>query len=67
MFKHHRKTDTMNDTQLNALKDFARQHGANWKQALYQFWLTGRDSGALRQIRNNFMPLVMSSKFKLGE
>ena len=57
----------MNDTQLNALKDFARQHGANWKTALYQFWLTGQDSGALRQIRNNFMPLVMSNKFKLGE
>ena len=55
----------MNDTQLNALKDFARQHGANWKIALDQLWISGQDSGALRQIRNNYMPLVLSKKFKL--
>jgi len=56
----------MNDTQLNALKDFAQLHGANWKTELSQLWLSGKDSGALRQIRNNYMPLVMSDKFNIG-
>jgi hypothetical protein len=56
----------MTDTQLNALKDFAQLHGANWKTALDQLWISGQDSGALRQIRNNYMPLVLSKKFKLG-
>lgn len=55
----------MNDTQLNALKDFALQHGANWKQALHKLWLSGADTGALRQIRNNFMPVVMSKQFTI--
>jgi hypothetical protein len=55
----------MTDTQLNALKDFARLHGANWKNELNLLWLSGKDSGALRQIRNNHLPLVMSSKFRL--
>lgn len=57
----------MNDTQITALREFARLHGANWKQALHQLWMSGKDSGALRQIRNNFMPLVMSDNFYLGE
>ena len=57
----------MNDQQITALREFARLHGANWKTALYQFWLSGKDSGALRQIRNNFMPVVMSDNFYLGE
>jgi hypothetical protein len=55
----------MTDTQLNALKEFAQLHGANWKQALDQLWQSGQDSGALRQIRNNYMPLVLSKKFKV--
>jgi len=56
----------MNDTQLAALKEFARLHGKDWKKALNQLWISGKDSGTLRQIRNNFAPLVMSKKFNLG-
>jgi hypothetical protein len=55
----------MTDTQKQALKDFALIHGANWKTALDQLWISGQDSGALRQIRNNYMPLVLSKKFKV--
>jgi hypothetical protein len=55
----------MNDTQINALKEFALIHGADWKNQLSQLWLSGKDAGALRQIRNNYMPLVMSDKFNL--
>ena len=55
----------MNETQINALKEFAQLHGADWKTALNQLWLSGQDSGALRQIRNNYMPLVLSKKFKV--
>lgn len=57
----------MNENQLNTLKQFARQHGANWKEALNALFLSGKDTGTLRQIRNNFLPLVMSKKFTLGE
>ena len=55
----------MNDLQLKALKDFALEHGDNWKNELSLLWYSGKDSGALRQIRNNFLPVVMSKKFKL--
>ena len=55
----------MNDQQLNALKEFAKVHGANWKTKLNDLWLSGKDSGILRQIRNNYMPVVMSKNFKL--
>jgi hypothetical protein len=57
----------MTDTQIMALREFARLHGANWKTALYNLWLSGKDTGALRQIRNNFAPIVMSDNFYLGE
>lgn len=57
----------MTDQQINALKEFALIHGKEWKTALNTLWLSGKDSGLLRQIRNNYKPLVMSSKFKLGE
>ena len=57
----------MNDTQITALREFARLHGEQWKSHLKALWLSGKDSGALRQIRNNFMPLVMSDNFYLGE
>lgn len=57
----------MNDIQLNALKDFARLHGANWKNELNLLWFSGKDSGALRQIRNKYLPLVLSSKFNIEE
>lgn len=55
----------MNDNQKQALQQFALQHGANWKTALDHLWQSGQDSGALRQIRNNYMPLVLSKKFKV--
>ena len=55
----------MNDNQLNALKEFAQLHGSNWKKELHLLWLSGKDSGLLRQIRNNYLPVVMSKKFKL--
>jgi hypothetical protein len=55
----------MNDTQKQALKDFARLHGANWKQALHKLWMSGADTGALRQIRNSYMPVVMSKQFTI--
>ena len=57
----------MNDTQMTALKEFARLHGANWKNELSLLWYSGKDSGALRQIRNNYLPVVMSDNFYLGE
>jgi hypothetical protein len=57
----------MNDTQINALREFARLHGKQWKTALNDLWISGKDSGALRQIRNNFKPFVMSDNFYLGE
>jgi hypothetical protein len=55
----------MNDLQLKALKEFAVKHGNNWKNELSLLWYSGKDSGALRQIRNNHMQLVMSNNFKL--
>lgn len=55
----------MTDTQLKALQDFARQYGNNWKNELSLLWYSGKDSGALRQIRNNHLQLVMSKNFKL--
>lgn len=55
----------MTDTQKQALEQFARQHGANWKTALNNLWLSGKDTGALRQIRNNHKPLVMSKQFTI--
>ena len=55
----------MTDTQLNALREFARLHGADWKHHLHLLWLSGKDAGTLRQIRNNYLPLVMSNKFNL--
>jgi len=53
----------MNDKQITALREFARLHGANWKNELNLLWYSGKDSGALRQIRNNFLPIVMSDNF----
>ena len=55
----------MNDNQLNALKDFAKLHGNNWKNELNLLWLSGKDSGLLRQIRNNYLSVVMSKNFKI--
>jgi hypothetical protein len=56
---------TMNQAQMEALKEFAKLHGDNWKSELSMLWQSGKDSGILRQIRNNYLPLVLSKKFKL--
>ena len=58
----------MNNDQLNVLKEFKSKYGANWKQILSDLWMSGRDANEpnghlLRQIRNNYLPLVMSKKF----
>jgi hypothetical protein len=55
----------MNDNQLNALKEFAQVHGSNWKNELNLLYCSGKDTGLLRQIRNNYLPVVMSKKFKI--
>lgn len=57
----------MNDKQLQALKEFAKKHGSNWKNELSLLWYSGKDAGALRQIRNNHLQVVMSNNFKLEE
>jgi len=57
----------MNEIQLKALKDFAKQHGSNWKNELNLLWYSGKDFGALRQIRNNYLSVVMNSNFKLED
>jgi len=55
----------MNELQLKALQDFAVKHGSNWKNELSLLWYSGKDSGALRQIRNNYLSVVMNKNFKL--
>jgi hypothetical protein len=55
----------MNDSQLAALKKFAELHGSNWKTELSILFHTGKDTGLLRQIRNNYLPVVMSKNFKI--
>lgn len=57
----------MNDIQLKALQEFAVKHGNNWKNELSLLWYSGKDSGALRQIRNNYLSVVMNSNFKLED
>jgi hypothetical protein len=56
----------MNDNQLIALKEFAQLHGNNWKNELNLLFLSGKDTGLLRQVRNNYLPVVMSKNFKLN-
>ena len=56
----------MNDNQLAALKEFAKLHGSNWKNELNLLFYSGKDTGLLRQIRNNYLPVVMSKNFKLN-
>ena len=56
----------MNDNQLAALKEFAELHGSTWKTELNLLFQSGKDTGLLRQIRNNYLPVVMSKNFKLN-
>jgi hypothetical protein len=55
----------MNDNQLLALKEFANLHGSDWKKELNSLFSSGKDTGLLRQIRNNYLPVVMSKNFKI--
>jgi hypothetical protein len=60
--------------ELQALSDFAAEYGREWKQYLLAAWLSyaykgrhmgGRDSGILRNIRNEFGPTWLLDVFKL--
>ena len=62
---HFGKEYKMNDNQLIALKEFAQLHGSNWKNELNLLFYSGKDTGLLRQIRNNYLPVVMSKNFKI--
>ena len=42
--------------QWECLKAYAAEHGRAWKHQLLQEWQTGRDTGLLRQVRNQFGP-----------
>jgi len=42
--------------QIAALQQYATKHGRTWKRELCLDWFHGRDSGLLRQIRNQFGP-----------
>ena len=55
----------MNEKQLAALKEFAQLHGNNWKKELNSLFISGKDTGLLRQIRNNYLPVVMSKNFTI--
>jgi hypothetical protein len=55
--------------QLQALREFAKKYGRNWKQELSDMWLAGRDANEpnghlLRQVRNQCGPSWLA-KFKL--
>jgi hypothetical protein len=43
---------TLNEEQVETLKDFAKKHGRCWRRALWDLWAQGTDEGVLRQIRN---------------
>lgn len=52
--------------QLQALLDFSRENGKNWKQKLSDCWMTGdykgfASSSILQQIRNSFGPSWLDS------
>jgi hypothetical protein len=55
----------MNEKQLLALKEFSLTHGNNWKKELSSLFSSGKDTGLLRQIRNNYLQDVMSKNFKI--
>lgn len=56
--KQGSRLDVMSEEQQYALFDFRAEHGRQWKSALRELWASGRDSGALRQIRNEHAPLI---------
>lgn len=42
--------------QLDALRDFAKKNGKNWKIALHAAWLKASAPPLLQQLRNQFGP-----------
>jgi hypothetical protein len=52
--------------QLNALREYAREHGRRWKADLNHDWMTGRLTGELVQVRNTFGPSWLT-RFKFPE
>jgi hypothetical protein len=51
----------MTDEQRDQLKQFAAQHGRNWKSKLRELWMRGADANEpsghlLRQVRNQVGP-----------
>lgn len=40
----------------DAVRDFRDRNGRTWKRALRDLWMSGRDTGALRTVRNVIGP-----------
>jgi hypothetical protein len=51
--------------QLGAIQEYAALNGARWKMKLGLLWQSGKDTGLLRQLRNEFGPAWLQ-KFKLA-
>jgi hypothetical protein len=57
--RRHRYDDapgTPTHEQIEALRQYAAEHGRNWKSQLNADWMNGQSSGPLQQIRNQFGP-----------
>ncbi len=46
----------LTQNQLEALRQYAAEHGRTWKAALNHDWMTGQTVGELQQVRNTFGP-----------
>lgn len=57
---------TLTPEQFEALRDYAKQNGRNWKSQLRDDWITGKAYGELQQIRNQFGPSWLT-RFKLKQ
>jgi len=42
--------------QIEALRQYAREEGRNWKSRLLDDWTNGRTVGPLQEVRNQFGP-----------
>lgn len=42
--------------QIDALRQYAREEGRNWKSRLLDDWTNGRTVGPLQEVRNQFGP-----------
>lgn len=45
---------------IEAISEFARAHGQDWRNALRQLWETGNDEGSLRRARYVIGPTDLS-------